>query len=189
MLKRCATACLLAMLPLYASAATVIDVPIATGDFTSFKDSGDFLSFGSPATGQGFDVGSDLTADLQLNFNLAAPYSNASGFFSLADGSSTLLDGVLSRIVPSDSALSLMLTDVQGSLSSIFGNVLSIELTFFDDLGENPLASLTNGNSYEFSYVVEGISQPAPVPLPAGGLLLLSGFGLLAIRSRSNRAA
>lgn len=187
------SAAILTILPLGALAAPVaspvIDVPVATSAFVSFEGRGDFLGFDAPATGQGFPFTSDLFADLDLNFDLADPYGDADGFLALHDDGVTVLDGVLSAIVPGTDMLSLVFTDLTGSLASIFGDALTVDLSFFDFLGADPLAALIDGNRYEFAYTVEGNAQPAPIPLPGGGLLLLSGLGLIVLRKRVMRAA
>jgi hypothetical protein len=162
----------------------VVDVPLAVGEFASFGGHGDFLTFDAPIIGQGFPVTSDLFADLNLNFDLTDPYADAESFFALRQGRKTVLDGVLGTVAPQTDMLSLIFTDLTGDLASVFGSGLMVELSFFDMLGDNPLAALIDGGSYEFAYMVEGIIQTAPVPLPADGLLLLSGVGLLALRRR-----
>lgn len=182
------SAAVLALLPMGALAAPVatpvIDVPSVTGEFVSFGGYGDFVGFDAPATGQGFVANGDLLADLSLSFDLADPYADTMGFFSLREGTDLRLDGVLGSITAGTDMLSLMFTDLTGDLASVFGDGLSVQMFFFDMLGDDPLAALMDGGSYEFTYLVEGVSQPAPIPLPAGGLLLLSGLGLIALRKK-----
>lgn len=186
-------AAVFATLPLGALAAPVaspvIDVPVATGEFVSFGGRGDFLAFDAPATGQGFMIANDLSADLSLNFDLADPYTDFDGFFTLRDGTATVLEGVLSAVMPNADMLSLMFSDLMGDLAPVFGPELAVDLFFFDMLGDDPLAALADGGSYEIAYLVEGAGQPAPIPLPAGGLLLLSGLGVMATRRVFRRAA
>ncbi len=182
------SAAILAFLPMGALAAPVtspvIDVPVATGEFVSFDGTGDFLGFDAAAAGQGFTANGDLLADLALTFDLVDPYTGTAGFFSLRDNGAVRLDGVLGAITAGTDMLSLMFTDLTGDLAGVFGDSLSVQLYFFDLLGDDPLAALIDGGSYEFTYLVEGVSQPAPIPLPAGGLLLLSGLGLIALRRK-----
>lgn len=186
-------AAVLAILPMGALAAPVaspvIDVPVVSGDFVSFDGRGDFLGFDAPATGQGFPFAGDLSADLGLNFDLLDPYGDAAGFFALRENGTTLLDGVLSAITPGTDMLSLVFTDLTGDLALIFGNALTVELSFLDLPGDDPLAMLIDGGGYDFTYVVEGNAQPAPIPLPAGGVLLMSGLGLMVLRKRFKHRA
>lgn len=186
MFKRFATACLFFVLPVSGFAvpvaSPVIDVPFATGEFISSDGQGDFLGFDAPAAGQGFIHGNELVADLSLTFDLSNQYSNVDGFFILRDQDKTLLAGVLNTLVPRTDMLLMSFTELSGELASIFGNGLAIELSFLDMLGDDPLAALSTKKSYDFSYVVESGVQPAPIPLPAGAVLLISSLGLLSMR-------
>lgn len=188
MFKHLATACLFFILPVSGFAAPitspVIDVPFATGEFISLDGQGDFLSFDAPATGQGFIHENELVADLSLTFDLNNPYSDVEGLFTLRDQGRIFLTGVLNTLSPRTDMLLMSFTELSGELASIFGNGLAIELSFLDRLGDDPLATLSTEKSYDFSYVVESRIQPAPVPLPAGALLLISSLGLLSMRRK-----
>ncbi|TBN38345.1 hypothetical protein EYE42_13030 [Paracoccus subflavus] len=187
------SAAILGLLPLGASAAPVaspvIDVPLASGAFVAFDGRGDFLGFDAPAASQGLAVTGELEADLSVNFDLADPYGDADGAFALRDDGLTVLEGFLDTITPGSDMLSLIFTGLSGDLAAAFGDGLTVDLFFFDSLGDDPLAALTGGMNYDIAYVVEGIAQPAPIPLPAGGLLLMSGIGLLALRRRCKAQA
>lgn len=193
MLRWFAYTCLMAVLPLGAFAAPaispVIDVAFATGSFVSFDDRGDFVSSSAPITGQGFTTSDEMRASLDLNFDLADPYADNQGLFVLSENGKTLLDGVLSSITPSTDMLSLIFTDLAGDLASIFGDILMLDLFYSDQLGNDPLGVLSEGNTYEIAYRIEGSTQPAAVPIPAGGLLLLSALGFLALRRHSTLQA
>ncbi|WP_295046805.1 hypothetical protein, partial [uncultured Paracoccus sp.] len=174
-------AAFLALLPMGAMAAPVaspvLDVPLATADVVSFDGLADLLAFDAPATGQGFAVPSDLLADLTLTYDMGHPYDGAQGVLAFHSGGRTLLDGVLWSVLPQTDALFLVFGDLTGDLAAVFGDGLRVGLVFFDPLGDDPLAALADGGRYDFALTVEAATQPAPVPLPAGGLLLISACG------------
>ncbi|MGN7868561.1 hypothetical protein [Paracoccus sp. 22332] len=184
-------AALLMALPLGAAAAPVaapvIDVPQASGYFLAHEGTGDFLAFDALAVVDGVATGDSLLADLSLTFDLADPYADASGAFSLRDEGGWLVDGVLDRVSASDGVLSLVFGDLTGSIAGLFGDSLTVSLAFLSLPDSDPLRALRDGETYDIAYWAEGASQPAPVPLPAGALLLVSGLGMLVLR-RSRRA-
>lgn len=187
MLRRYAAIVLCSMLPIGAFAASVtspvIDVPYARGSFTGDSVWGDVTIFNATAAGQGFEYTGNLATNLFLNFSLSNPYSTADGFFQLTEGRVTRLDGILKSIAPQSDGLVIFFDEIEGDLAYIFGRELKMQISFFELNGGNPISILIDGG--EFQYTVEGTYEPAPVPLPASGFLLLTGFGFLAFKRKA----
>lgn len=173
------SAALLASLAFFAapaSATPVIDVPVASADFVEFGGTGDLTIFAAPAAGLDFSYNGDLFADLTLDFAVADPYATAGGSFNLWSDDGLVLTGLLSSVSRQADLLTLVFGDLDGALAASFGRALSFDMFFFDGVGADPLAALVDGGSYEVA--LTGV--PAPVPLPAGALLLISGVAALA---------
>lgn len=172
-----------------AAAAVVVDVPWAVAEFTQNGGYGDLIAFGAEATSDTLAYSGSLISDLTIDFSLADPIGTANGAVTLWDDSDMLLSGVLSGAAynAARSVFELTFADLQGSAVGLFGNAVLLEVFFFDGF-----PALNDGGSYDISYVLVGedLPQPAPIPLPATGLLLLPAIGALAaLRKRKTHAA
>ncbi|WP_136684090.1 VPLPA-CTERM sorting domain-containing protein [Falsirhodobacter xinxiangensis] len=159
------------------AAAAVIDVPVATGFYLETEGTGDFLIDSADAVADGY--GESLLADLSVVFDTASPLTTATGSFTLRGDEGELLYGDLSGVSFGDDLVTLSFGNLTGAAAAAFGPLLSVEMFFFGGF-ELPI----DGASYEVSLFAQGGEAPAPVPLPAGIVLLGSGLAALALRRR-----
>lgn len=186
-MKKFLIATALALLPLGAVPATaaVFDVPVATGYYTEFGGAGDLTMFDGDAAGEGFDHTGALLADLALSFDQDDRYDSAGGTVTLRSvEGEVLVSGVLDSILAeADDLLSLSFSGLTGTAAASFGPVLAAQIYFFDGLGADPLGAMMDGGVYEFALTAAG--DPAPIPLPAGAVLLVSAFGVMVLRRKA----
>ena len=129
----------------------------------------------------GFDAaGEDYYIDLSLAYGTQDPGGTLFGTLSVYDdatGSDLLFWGVLGGYgtVPGD-VVQVLFDAERGGAGSLPAPLL-VELAFAQNLpGDDPLANLTDGESYEVVGAIESV-VPAPVPLP-GSLPLFLGAGI-----------
>lgn len=165
------------------SSAATLDIPGASLDYSTsvLGDVGDLLMF--DAIGVVDDGGSliDVLVDLTLTFEVADPSGTADAAIDILAGADLYLSGILSGISFEEDLLRLVFSGLTGSAAATFGSALQLEIFFLDPLGDNPLAALVDGSSYD---VVAFGSDMAPIPLPASLPLLGGALGLLALRKR-----
>ena len=162
-----------------------------TVDYFEFGPDGDLSMFGAPT-----DVSSLTTLDVAsgavefaVGFDLANPFSTASGGFAVTDVIGTYLAGDLvamgSRAFgTSRSIVELRFDILSGRGASEWTPTLLINV-IFDGLGPDPFAGFLDGEFYDveigmFAVVGGDTPTPAPIPLPAGLVLMLSSLGAIA---------
>lgn len=165
----------------------VLDAPFAKGTALVERGVTDFLIFGAETYASGVELQGNLTSDLAVVFETADPYATADASFTLLSDGATVLSGLLSSVsLGQDSVINLVFGDLTGDLAAAFGAALTLELAFLDNLGADTFALLQDGGDYNVAFVAAG--APAPVPLPAGGVLILTGLGALGLMRRRRRA-
>jgi len=121
-----------------------------------------------------------------LSFNSGIDVSaygySGNGFAEIADGTPSLDLIGTGFFAPSSGSLALsasFINDLINNGASIFGVTLA-----GNAVGRSGVFDMT------LSFETEQVAAPSPVPLPAGGLLLLSGLGaIVALRRRKKHSA
>ena len=211
-LKTLATAAILSACAVSAQAATVTvdfsgDAPgFVPNGFTSsgspivsFTDSinSDLLvaDFGPQSVGNGLGVYYDDASTLVMNFtqavtNLALSFGNDDPAYSLP-GDVVVLQGYLGGVLQGLSVVTMNRDDIMNQSIGFFGQQIDKAVFYYGRLALGPNNSISLA-PIDLIEVVDNVSFDVPdvaeVPLPASGLLLLGGTGLLAL-ARRRRAA
>ena len=113
-------------------------------------------------------------------------YDNGASLLELVFNTEvTALSFYLSSDDSSDITVTLNTGDVQTAASA------SSDPTFFGLVSDTPFSSLTLGAAGSPAIGIDLMkfgTVPAPVPLPASGVLLMAGLGALALRRRRKAA-
>lgn len=167
-------------------------------DYLEFGPDGDLSLFGGVVTVSSLTTLDVATADLSfgVGFDLADPETGASGGFSVFDAQGLYLAGDLIdlgvrgfRAV--DSIVELHFGNLTGRGTSEWTQTLLMNV-IFDGLGDDPFAFFFDGDAYDVEigvFAVVGGPEPAPIPLPAAGWLLLCGVAAMGGIGRAARTA
>ena len=155
----------------------------ATIDYVVVGGQGDLSTFGAAVD---FADGVSVEA-AELSFAIDVPPDGASGGFDIVDAGGVVLDGALSRVGFVEDSVELEFGDLGGSLAGAFGPTALLSIDFDDALGADPFAGLVDGKSYLAAVTVSAVAKsdggtppgPAPIPLPASGLVMLAGLALV----------
>jgi hypothetical protein len=146
------------------------EIPLE-GDLSAFGSVVDFTNGVSPAgfAKIGFGIG----------FSLADPMTGASGGFDISDEDGIFLSGDLLALGFIKDVIELQFGNLKGSAAGLFSSSVLAMIAFDNPLGDNPFASLFEGDSRSASIVISSIADSTvpPIPLPAGLILLLTGIG------------
>ncbi|MDO5630372.1 MAG: VPLPA-CTERM sorting domain-containing protein [Paracoccus sp. (in: a-proteobacteria)] len=154
------------------SGGTVDISPNGTGPGMGAFDSGITFTFDNPVNALGFEVGDWATcchpSALFMSFDGGAPIQVANAI-SYDDG-----------LFPSQNNPDLNVYEIFVAAFDDSGSFTSVSF-WGDGFGEYLVA----GGHVKYALLDEGsLPPPAPVPLPAGGLLLVSGLAALVLRRR-----
>ncbi|WP_372922978.1 hypothetical protein [Roseovarius sp.] len=128
-----------------------------------------------------------------ISGSIASDNTFTSGAMSITDGgagwlSGTLIDLAVASDAAGDDTITMLFDDIAGTASGEFGEFVVAELT--GEFGATPF-----GSTAPMAFGVSGTatfsgatSTVAPIPLPAGIVLLASALGLLAFRPVPRRA-
>ena len=174
--------------------APAIEASGATIDYLELGDEGSLSAFGAAV-----DFADGVAAEgAELSFAVGVALDGdlvgATGGFDVLGEGGVLLDGELSRVGFIEDSIELEFASLGGSLAESFGSTALLAVDFDDALGANPFEGLADGGSYLAALTVSALGSPggegpdtgapAPIPLPASGLLLGGALAAFALRRR-----
>lgn len=157
-------------------------------DYLEFLSDGNLSTFGAEvdATNGTSPVG--LTEiSFAVGFDVSDPTGDFGGGFDVFDDNGEFLAGDILAVGFSEDVIEFQFGNLSGSAADDFGSSVLALITFDDPLGVDPFRALADGDALFASISISRVAAIAPVPLPAGLPLLLTGalgFGLLKRRAK-----
>lgn len=167
---------LMTVAPTLSSSAASIDY-LVDGTF------GELSTFGAVVVStDGVAPNGDTEIEFIAGFALDDPTMDLTGGFEVLDVDGSFLSGELFAVGFTENVVELQFNNLSGSSSGSFGTSVLMEILFgFDVPQANPFSAFADGEFYEASITVSNI---APIPLPAGIVLLLTALGGLILVRR-----
>lgn len=171
--------------------APILSSSTAFIDYLEFAPDGDLSTFGAEVDfTDGVSPNGFTEIGFGIGFSLADPTTGLSGGFDIFDEDGFFLGGDLFAVGFIEDVIELQFNNLSGSGAGSFGTSVLALITFDDPLGANPFASLFDGDSLGASITISDVasSTVAPIPVPAGLPLLLTGLGGIVLLRRRNKA-
>lgn len=160
-------------------------------DFLDFDPDGDLSTFGAEvdATDGVAPVGF-TEIGFGIGYSLSDPTGDFSGGFDIFDEDGEFLAGDLLAVGFTEDVIEFQFGNLTGSGAGDFGASVLALIAFDDPLGLNPFESFFDGDSLGASITISSVvdTSPAPIPLPAGLPLILTGLGGLLVLRRKSQA-
>lgn len=163
---------------------------VAFVDFFDFDPDGDLSSFGAEVDAtDGVSPNGFTEIGFGFGYSLADPTGDFDGGFDVFDESGEFLAGDLSAIGFTEDAIELQFGNLSGSGASSFGSSVLMLISFDEPIGANPFNAFVDFDSLGASISIASVADTsvAPIPLPAGLPLLITGIGGIALLRRRRR--
>jgi hypothetical protein len=162
-------------------------------DYLEFAPDGDLSNFGAEVDStDGVSPNGFIEIGFGVGFSLADPTTGLSGGFDIFDEDGFFLGGDLFAVGFAEDVIELQFDNLSGSGAGLFGTSVLALIAFDNPLGANPLGSLVDGEFYSASVTISNVatsaSTVAPIPLPAGLPLMLTGLASIVLLRRRGKA-
>jgi len=168
------------------SEAPILSSSTAFIDFFDLDPDGDLSAFGAEVdTTDGVSTVGFTEIGFGFGYSLSDPSGDFSGGFDVFDEDGEFLAGELLAVGFTEDLIELQFGNLGGAGAGVFGSSVLIMISFDDSLGPNPFSAFVDGDVLGASI---SIASVAPIPLPAGLPLLLTGIGGIALLRRRGKA-
>jgi hypothetical protein len=153
--------------------------------FLDLGGSGELLGLGAVTSASGI-AGAGLAIAFGLGYDASDPSGTALGGFDVTNkAGDVVLAGELVAVGSETARIELIFDSLLGPAAGLFGGA-ALMLVDFEGLGGiDPFEAFADGTGYGAQVTLSSLpAPPAPVPLPGGLVLIVTGLGALAALRR-----